>query len=54
MNIISSKTIGVFCSADDKIHEEFKAITLKLGLEIVKNNYARGSKTGLMNEDAGE
>ena len=49
----SLRTVGVFCSADDKIPNTFKVETFQLGKYIARSKFnlvTGGSKTGLMKE----
>lgn len=49
----SHKSVGVFCSADDKIPDSLKKLTFALGQKIAAQHYGLvtgGSKTGLMKE----
>lgn len=46
------KYVGVFCSADDKIPEQYKQESFALGVALRKNNYplvTGAGRTGLMN-----
>jgi hypothetical protein len=49
----ATETIGVFCSADDKVSLSFKKMTFELGQSIAQKGYGLvtgGSCTGLMKE----
>lgn len=49
----AAKTICVFCSADDKVPNEYKQAAHDLGVQLAKNGFALlsgGNNSGLMNE----
>lgn len=50
---ISRKTVGIFCSADDKVPDEFKSVAYELGKKLREKDLGivtGGSNTGLMKE----
>jgi uncharacterized protein (TIGR00730 family) len=50
---VTSEQVAVFCSADNKVSEEFKQLAFQLGAELAQNNFGLvtgGSDTGLMKE----
>lgn len=52
-NAMAMSNVAVFCSADDKVSDRFKAVAYNLGVQLGKHNFGLitgGSCTGLMKE----